>query len=185
MWKEIWKPVVGNAYYKISNLWRIKSIERTVNCKLGSSRIKKESMLSPSKSSSWYHMVWFKNWKWTRLVNRIEAIAFFWESELQVNHKNGIKTDNRLENLEYVTPHENSIHAVRLWLMRYNSYMKWKFGSDNHVSVPVKATIKWIETVFCSIRQAHKDTWVNYNSISQCCLWNRRTAGWYVWSYAK
>lgn len=48
-------------------------------------------------------------------VHRLVAGAFLPEpnGELEVNHKNGIKTDNNVDNLEYVTRSENQLHAVR------------------------------------------------------------------------
>jgi hypothetical protein len=46
------------------------------------------------------------------LVHRLIASAFLGASDLQINHKNGIKSDNRLENLEYVTQSGNIQHAI-------------------------------------------------------------------------
>lgn len=44
-------------------------------------------------------------------VHRLVMMTFVGESKLHVNHKNGIKKDNSLENLEYVTPSQNMRHA--------------------------------------------------------------------------
>ena len=45
------------------------------------------------------------------LVHRLVMLAFHGPSELQVNHKDMVKTNNRLDNLEYCTPAENTRHA--------------------------------------------------------------------------
>jgi HNH endonuclease len=48
----------------------------------------------------------------SQLVHRLVAMAFLGSSTLQVNHKNGVKTDNRIGNLEYVTAQQNIRHSV-------------------------------------------------------------------------
>lgn len=56
-----------------------------------------------------------KMFKVARLV--AEHFLSDWNPDLQVNHKNGIKTDNRVENLEMCTGSENHIHAYKMGLM--------------------------------------------------------------------
>ena len=51
-------------------------------------------------------------------VHRISALAFHGESNLDVNHKDGIKTNNYWSNLEYVSKSENTLHAYRTGLLK-------------------------------------------------------------------
>lgn len=101
--KEIFKPIPGYEHgYEVSNLGRVKSLKRG-----------KEKLLKPGLiSGGYYHVILFKDGKGkTHKVHRLVMLAFIGESDLDVNHINGIKTDNRLENLEYCTASENTQHA--------------------------------------------------------------------------
>lgn len=79
---------------------------------------KKDKPLLPGNQSSGYHNVRlpvggkFKS----VLVHRLIMLAFVGErpAGMEINHKNGIRTDNRLENLEYITHSENILYSMHI-----------------------------------------------------------------------
>ncbi len=101
------------------------------------------------------------------LVHRLVAQAFIPnpENKPQVNHVNGIKTDNRSENLEWVTSSENHIHAYGV-LKRKSSNNKEKRNNGRG-----DRKIICIQTgkEYNSIREAAKEYNVSSNAIGKVC----------------
>jgi hypothetical protein len=167
---EIWKDVPDFVdKYQVSNLGRIRS-KRTaksnfkimvpVNMK-GYSRIK---LLKSGISKS-------------VLLHRLILISFNGEDENKrfVNHKNGIRNDNRLENLEWVTPSENVKHGFDV-LGRTMTFIK----PISQLSIDGKILKEW-----SSIMDASKSLGISHSSISQCCNGSgvRKTCGGFKWKF--
>lgn len=111
---EIWKDVLGyENFYEVSNLGNVRSKERIVIEKNGKQKLLKSKLLKfrPAKRGNYHTVCLSKNGLVKNMkVHRIVMITFNGLSNLTVNHINGNKQDNRLENLEYLSNIDNLKH---------------------------------------------------------------------------
>jgi hypothetical protein len=171
---EIWKDIIGyEGLYQVSNLGRVKSLSRYD--RLG--RYHTGKILSDCDNGTGYRIVGLKvdGKQKTFTIHRLVATAFIenLHNYDYVNHKDGDKTNNRVDNLEWCTASENMLHAVKLGL-------HYHFG---------KRKILCVETgqIFNSIKDA--ESWVGVKGcrISSVCNLKRgcKTCGGYHWRYVE
>lgn len=167
--KEIWKDLPGyKGYYQVSSLGRVRSLPRNGT--------KKEvHVLSLNKKKTGYVNILLSkdNKRKTCRVHRLVACAFIPnpENKPQINHKNGCRSDNRVENLEWVSSQENIKHKFDV--------LNYKMSKRNPKSV------RCIETgqEFECIKDAERFYGKSYGAIQHAVNGKTKTAYGLHWCF--
>jgi transcriptional regulator len=115
---EVWQDINGyEGFYQVSSLGRVRSCDRSFVDKKGVTQHHKGQVLKFSSIKGKYFIANLRGK--VLYVHRIVAEVFCQGNfdGAHVNHKNGIKTDNRAENLEWCTQSENNQHAFKTGLI--------------------------------------------------------------------
>ena len=138
---------------------------------------KTNKFIKPSIGSKGYFQVCLTvdGKKRTVKVHRIVAETFIPNpaGKPQVNHIDGNKRNNCVENLEWCTNSENQIHSYRV------------IGNENHGGGGGKTPVICVETnkIYCSASAAARDTGVLVQNIIRACKKRCKTAGGFHWNY--
>jgi hypothetical protein len=163
---EIYKDIVGyEGIYKASTKGNIKSIIK---------RNGLDVILKHGIDRGGYCIVTLcKDKKHsTKTVHRLIALTFLEETDIQVNHKDGNKQNNNIENLEFVSAKQNINHAIKNGLLVPNT--KKIAEEKRKVVVQIDKNTNEIINVFKSAHEAARITGFNRGNISTCCRLNKQ-----------
>lgn len=183
--KEIWKTVEWYEWlYKVSNKWNVYShISNKILKNSNNIWYSRISIIGKDGSKKSVH------------IHRLVAIAFIEKIQWKeiINHINWIKTDNRVENLEWCTIKENIQHSWRNGMSKTsinnhfinNPPNKWKYWINSTSSKQVNQYTK--DGVFIkewgSMADVQRKLSINRKYISMCCRWKIKTSWWFIWKF--
>lgn len=174
--KEIWKPIKGyENFYEVSSLGRIKSLRKGIILK---SNVSRECY--PSVALSVNGVVFRKH------IHRFVAETFIPNPQNKpcVDHINTIRTDNRVENLRWVTVTENINNPITL-----GKHIGSKRSEKTKEKMrKAQKTMKRVVCIdngkeYMSLAEAQRKTGIVWNNIWKVCNGERKKAGGFLWKY--
>lgn len=170
---EIWKDIKGyEGLYQVSNLGNVKS--------LNYNHTNKAKNLTPKKNKKYLYVCLYKNNKqYYPTIHRLVAENFIVNPKklVQVNHIDGNKQNNKVDNLEWCTNLENIQHADKNGLSNRRGKIRKVIQLDNDGN-----RLNEFEAIADALRALGKN--VRTTEITKCCKGKRKTAFNYKWKYA-
>ena len=164
---EKWVAMKNHFNYSVSDFGNIKN--------------PKGELLKPY-STGRYLCIEIKNKNYK--IHRLLMEYFYGKSELQINHKNGIKTDNKIINLEYCTGKENVRHAVKNGLFNNSLIASERLREKQRIKIKSINLITGEEENYNSTHEASFKKGVSQGNISECIRGKRSKASGYKWVIA-
>lgn len=172
---EIWKPVVGyEGLYEVSNLGNVRSLNYNHTNK---PKLLKQDLCNNNN----LRVTLYNRTKKRFLVHRVVAEAFIPNpyKKPEIDHINTIRTDNRVENLRWVTHTENMNNPIT-HTKSINSKLYYTYNMKAVIQTSKDGT--FIQEYKCT-REAERATNIDHTSINKCCKGIYKTAGGYIWKY--
>lgn len=204
---EIWKDIQGyEGLYQISNMGRVKSLERTRNMNLPGHKKPapvRERILKFGQSQGYQAVTLAKCGVNRKIrVHKLVALAFVPNPDRkpEINHKDGNKHNNIAENLEWVTPKENIRHAINTGLItsfpsnkgrrhteetlrRMSQSHRWGTSKNHRIVDQYSKSGEYIRT-WNGFAAIEKELGLCKQNIQKCCCGATKSAYGYVWRYA-
>lgn len=181
---EEWKTVEGyEGYYEVSNLGRVRSLDRRIMRSNGMKQSFKGRTLKPGKVKNGYLTVALlkKGVQKTHLIHVLVAKAFLSPYGECVNHKDGNKTNNNVLNLEWCTNSGNVLHAYRTGLRK----RQHRYGESNSNAKQIIQSKNGVDIkVWGSMMDAERAGF-NMKAISNVCRHKCNSHKGYQWRYVE
>lgn len=191
---EEWRPVVGyEGLYEVSDWGRVRSLDRYVEYynpmfKKISKRFWKGIVLKKVKNTHGYYIVSLRDYNHKShegKIHRLVAKAFIpnLQNKPFIDHINGNKTDNRVENLRWATPMENNNNPNTIVNMRGIQNGRQLNRKDQSKIVYQYTLDGKLINVYPSASEAARQMGCSFTTISKVCRGKRNKALNYKWTY--
>lgn len=189
--KEVWRDIKGyEGLYQVSNMGNVKSLEKYIVNKNQKLQFYNEHILKPNIAMGYLKVTLSKgNKQHTLRVHILVAQTFIPNpnNKCEVNHKDGNKLNNCVNNLEWCSRSENEKHAYRLGLAKPSLKQKSavaKYATEHYSKSIMQYDMNgnFIKE-WESMADIYRKCGINQSLICKCCKHQRKSTHNYIWRY--